>query len=182
MIAAALVAALAAALSCDSPKGTDNTDAAVNDTTTTEAADVTAASVWSEAATKLLAENRGGGLAPQGPAGSECQLRQAIYTLTVADRKLTWRLCPTGNFDQPFRWVDGEKILDPGELSSLVSALNDVTVSSRTECGSDKPTLALRITTPAGERQYVDDFYACVPLGTPVDNIDGVFDMLALLR
>ncbi len=52
-----------------------------------------------------------------------------------------------------------------------------------TGCGADKSTESLTITTPAGEREFFDDFYACLatPGRTYIANIDAVFTALYAL-
>jgi hypothetical protein len=57
--------------------------------------------------------------------------------------------------------------------------MNQVTVAADPQCGADKPYLQLKVTSPAGEKTYVDSFYQCNGgTVTYIDGIDGVFGAL----
>ncbi|HEY1532395.1 MAG TPA: hypothetical protein VGF76_00200, partial [Polyangiaceae bacterium] len=60
------------------------------------------------------------------------------------------------------------------EFQSVITAVKGVSISTRTDCGADKPTEKLQISTPDGTKEYLDDFYACTKQGVYVSNIDAV--------
>ena len=145
-----------------------------------------ASAVWPSDATKLVAEDSGGGFVPPAPAESPCNANLGMpgtYTVTVSDKKLVFRVCVADASDstKPHRWVDGMKALTNSEYDSLVAALHNVMVSTRPDCGADKPTLTLKVSSAAGERTYLDVFYACQMQGTYVTGMDGVFGVLQSL-
>ncbi|HVR64636.1 MAG TPA: hypothetical protein VMU50_22205, partial [Polyangia bacterium] len=88
-----------------------------------------------------------------------------------------WHICRSPGGTMPYQYADGERVLSSGEAKMLVDALSAVTISNETRCGADKDTLQLRVTTPAGEKLYLDDFYACQKNGVYVSNIDPVFEV-----
>ena len=138
--------------------------------------------VWTSDATKMVAEDLGGGFTGPTPDGSTCRYRDlATFTLTVPDQRLTWRTCqpmpPTGLYG----FVDGARTLSGNELNMLTTALKTVTVSKSMQCGADKGTLTLTITTTQKETKYLDAFYACDKRGIYVDGIDEVFRVARLL-
>ncbi|MEP7051025.1 MAG: hypothetical protein ABJB12_11755 [Pseudomonadota bacterium] len=138
-------------------------------------------SLWPSNATQLKFVNGGGGLVAPPPAGSECQDGGAgSFTVTVADRKLSWESCayqaPGGN-----QQLVGSRTLSPDELQSVIAAVKSVTLSTSTSCGADKPSEALEITSPAGTKEYLDEFYACDMAGVYISNIDAVASVLQKL-
>src|SRR5258708_1769943 len=156
LVAFALLATVGLAIGCDG-SGTEN-DA-----------------VWPANAAKMVATDLGGGFVGPAPAGSDCSgLGVGTYTFTIADSKLAWHVCQsTGG--QPYHNTDGARVLSSNETAMLVAALKAVTISTRTTCGADKGDLKLSVTTPADEKTYLDDFYACSKNGVYVSDIDGVF-------
>jgi hypothetical protein len=136
--------------------------------------------VWPADAIKLVAEDRGGGFAPNPPAGSACQW-SGTYTLTVATKNLAWRLCQPAAPGGPYQMVVSQRVLTDFERDALVTALAKVAVTTAPSCGADKGVLALKVTTPAGEKEYLDNFYQCQKQGVYVTNIDGVFQVLRQL-
>ncbi len=136
------------------------------------------AAVWPPGATKLVAENQGGGFTPAPPAGSTCLVGAALYTVTVAGKVLAYRECqPTGS-SGAYAWKEGQRALTDTEYGALTAALGKVTIASRQICGADKPVLTLKVTTASGDTDYADSFYSCMKKGLYVDNIDGVFAFL----
>jgi hypothetical protein len=139
-------------------------------------------STWPADATKLVAEDIGNGPPGPVPAGSACSYTgSGTYTFTPADLKLAWHICTSPGGQMPYQFVDAERILSSGEAAMLGDALKAVTVSSGMKCGADKDLLRLKVTTPAGEKTYVDDFDACQKPGVYVTSIDGVFSVSAKL-
>ncbi|MDB4980228.1 MAG: hypothetical protein JWM82_980 [Myxococcales bacterium] len=138
--------------------------------------------VWTADATKLVAKVLGDGFGPAPTPTAPC-VRGFTYTLTMSDRKLSWRLCNDAAADPAMALRTGERVLSTAELAGVVAALDTVVVSHGTGCGADKSTETLTITTPAGERDFFDDFYACnaTPGRTYVANIDSVFAALNAL-
>jgi hypothetical protein len=161
-------------------------DLAIADTSTpidqhTQADTSTPPVIWPADATKLVADDHGDGFSAPPPAGSTCQY-QDRFTLTVADRGFAWHVCePTvaGMPQSPFHFVDGQRTLTEAELAGVVAALMNLTPAAHLSCGADKPTLTITVTSAsAGEREYVDSFYACLMHGNYVDHIDPVFTAL----
>ncbi|HEX3695693.1 MAG TPA: hypothetical protein VH374_09915 [Polyangia bacterium] len=162
-----------------SPPSSDSGPDIVEVPPTSDASDAPSTNqVWPDNATKMVAEDMGGGFVGPAPTGSACPyLRQGTFTLTKADKVLAWHVCqaPSAIATGPYQYVDGSRPLNDAQLASLVDALNAVTVSTQKTCGADKETLALTVTTPAGDKTYLDDFYACNGKGVYVSNIDPVF-------
>jgi hypothetical protein len=136
-----------------------------------------AASVFPTDATKLVAENKGGGFAPPPPAGSRCELGAAKYELDMKTSKLTFTECSFKNFSTPFVPVSGTKQLSGAQLASVVAAAKSVSIATQEICGADKPLLEIEVTSASqGKKTYADSFYSCLGEGrTYVDNIDEVF-------
>ena len=135
-------------------------------------------SLWPADATQLALVNAGGGLPAPTPAGSDCaDSGVGTFTVSVADRKLSWDYCAYqmagGN-----KHLTDARTLTANEFQSVVSAVKAVAISTKTDCGADKPTEKLQITTPASTKEYLDDFYACSKQGVYITNIDAVFDVL----
>ncbi|HEY2904009.1 MAG TPA: hypothetical protein VGL59_25705 [Polyangia bacterium] len=134
--------------------------------------------VWPDNATKMVADDKGGGFVGPAPAGSACPyLREGTFTFTTVDKVLAWHICqpPSLAAGGPYQYADGSRTLNAAQLTSLVDALKAVTVSTQKTCGADKGTLQLTVSTPAGDQTYLDDFYACNGQGVYVSNIDPVF-------
>jgi hypothetical protein len=136
--------------------------------------------IWTADATKLVAEIRGDGGGYAGAPGSAAPpcARGWTYTLTMADRKLSWHLCDDRAPAATALQI-GERILAPAELASVVQALDGVTVSNSGPHNFEKPTETLTITTPAGERVFEEETSS--PSRTVVANVDPVFAALGAL-
>ena len=141
------------------------------------------AGIWTSDATQAVVEDDGGGFVGPPPAGSECGYGVGTYTFTVADDKLAWHYCDTtpATAGAPFMFIDGSRILTATERDMLVTALQAVVPSTRTNCGADKSDRRLTITGPSGANIYLDDFYACLHLGVYVSGIDTVFSVASTL-
>jgi hypothetical protein len=141
--------------------------------------------VWPPSATKLVAEDRGGGFGPAAPAGSQCRYVGAgTFTLTIDDQQLAWQICQSGGAAAPaapYTLTQGKRALGDVDFDRLIAALVKLRVSSRMICGADKQELALRVTTPAGESEYLDSFYSCQKRGVYVDDIDSIFTIVRML-
>jgi hypothetical protein len=98
--------------------------------------------------------------------------------MTVSTSTLAWRLCQAPGAGLPYQFVDGQRMLTVPEMDALIGALKKVMLSTRMVCGADKPILVLKVTNPAGEKQYLDDFYSCTKQGVYVAGLDGVFQVL----
>ena len=137
--------------------------------------------VWTASATKLVAEDRGGGfVAPHDAGVDECTYGRT-YTLTVADRNLAWHVCAPTATDPAYKATDGARVLTTTELATVIQAVDQVMVSTETRCGADKGTVLLTITDATGDHPYLDDFYACEKKGTYVTNIDLVLQAVVPL-
>jgi hypothetical protein len=160
---------------------TTTADTGTQDGATTTADGATAGVIWPANATKVVAVNQGGGFGAQGPAGAACRFQgEGSYTVTVADKQLVWKVCQA--FVAPtYTYREGTRTLDDGEFDRVLAALGKVQLTTRTSCGADKASLSLRVTTPAGEKEYLDSFYLCAKQGIYVDEIDGVFSVLDML-
>lgn len=139
------------------------------------------AAIWPADATRLIAENRGGGFIAPPPAGSQCSYGESRFTMTVADRLLIWHVCRQTAAQTPLVWVDGQRVLTAEELDSVVKPLQKLTPPKSSGCGADKSVLAMKIATPAGETEYLDSFYQCQKKGIYVDGMDAVFAALGKL-
>lgn len=138
----------------------------------------TTTGVWPADATKMVAEDHGGGFTGPAPAGSTCPtLRLGTYTLTTADKRLAWHICQVMPAGALYQFVDGARTLTDAELAAMVAALRGISISTRTICGADKENLTLTVTTPTGDSQYLDSFYICLHQGVYVDGIDGIFEV-----
>ena len=139
--------------------------------------------VWAPDATKAVVEDDGGGLPGPAPAGSTCNYGVGTYTFTVADDLLAWHYCDSGALMSgvPYKFVDGSRVLTAEERDMLVTALEAVVPSTRTNCGADKSERLLTITRPSGTMPYHDDFYACRASGVYVHGIDAVFSVAGTL-
>ena len=127
--------------------------------------------IWPSNATQMVIRNAGGGFVGPAPTGSECQSGEASFTLTVATRNLAWEKCQTSAGD-PYTLVKGERTFKNAQVDGLNTALQGVALSTETGCGADKSSLSLTVTTPTGEHEYLDDFYACNKTGTYVSGLD----------
>jgi len=128
--------------------------------------------IWPANATQMVIKNEGGGFVGPAPSGSECQAGEASFTFTVATRNLAWEKCQT-SASNPYTHITGERTLNKAQVDGgLDAALQGVALSTKTSCGADKSSLLLTVTTPTGEHEYLDDFYACNKAGTYVSGLD----------
>ena len=127
---------------------------------------------------EVTIEDMGDGYWSSAPAGSECHLAAARYTLTIGPNVLRWHVCTEGDI---YTYFDGQRDLQSGLFDMLYSAMLAVTPSTRTTCGYDKATRTMTVTRPSGSTVYFDSFYACRHPGDSVDGIDNVFTVAASL-
>jgi hypothetical protein len=140
-------------------------------------------SIYNSDVRKLVVENRGGGFAPPPPAGAACDPQPASYTLTVAGHRLDWQYCEMtgGGSTATYTPRTGSRTLQDAEWSALEPRLAALIVSDRLTCGADKAELALVVTTPAGDLEYGDDFYACQDRSRPYILSDALGNALGAL-
>ena len=132
--------------------------------------------IWPADATKLVAK-LSGGFMPPPPAGSTCSNGQE-YSLTLATRKLSWANCDF-NGSLPRHMKTGVVTLTNAELAKIHAAMNAVEIATSDSCGADKPFETLTVSSPAGDKKYVDSFYRCNRGDNVyIDNIGGVFGAL----
>jgi hypothetical protein len=178
------------------PTGTANADAsppthptgdagrdAATDATTTPDADV-GTPIWPSNAQTLVADSPGGGFTPTPPPGSNCAYGKLHFTLTVATGAFSFERCvPGATFSDPLTLVTGSRTLTPAEAATIDAAMNALTPpKNTTNCGADKPSYTVTVTTPASAATYYDSFYVCNGGGrTYLDNIDGVFSAFETL-
>jgi hypothetical protein len=111
----------------------------------------------------LIWRDYGGGFILSPPPGAACPY-MALYELDFQRRGMVWNVC-TGN--DPVNLTSyvlkgAGRDLTPDEFTQAVAAARAVTLSDRTICGADKPTLTLEIgAASTGTVVYGDDFYAC---------------------
>lgn len=138
-----------------------------------------ASEIWPASATKLVAQNSGGGFRPPPPAGSTCAIGYAKYSLDRSTRRLTWESCETPDNIAPATMKTGATTLTVAELAAVDTAMNGVTIATEDMCGADKPLYQITVTSPAGDKTYTDSFYRCQGGGrTYVDGINAVFSAL----
>jgi len=120
-------------------------------------------SIYNSDVRKLVVANRGGGFLPPPPTNAACDPQQASYTLTIAGRQLDWQYCEMTGSGGTATYTPrtGSRALQAAEWSALQPKLAALVVSGRLDCGADKPTYVLIVTTSAGDLEYGDDFYAC---------------------
>ena len=136
--------------------------------------------IWPASATKLVAENRGGGFTPPAPAGSECGIGQATYTLDRATRAMTAVTCELAAAGKPLTKKTSNVTITKAELTKIESALASAKISSGDLCGADKPYLDIQVTTPTSTKTYSDSFYSCQGGSkTYIDGIDAVLSALS---
>jgi hypothetical protein len=134
------------------------------------------ADVYPSDATKVVAHNAGGGFTPPPPAGSNCAVGAATYTLDRATKTVAWEQCELVNWQTPLTMKSGTTILTAKEMASVEAALEGLTISHAQMCGADKPYETITITSGSqGTKKYADSFYSCDGKGPYVDNIGGVF-------
>ena len=118
-------------------------------------------SVWSSSVNLLVAQNLGGGFTPQPPPGSQCLVGAKKFTLTVATRNLDWVRC-IGDGKTAYTETTGSRSLSETEFKNLVPLLENLrVVPAGGGCITDASMLTLRITTPLGAQDYVDDGFQC---------------------
>ncbi|HEY2510501.1 MAG TPA: hypothetical protein VGI39_06585 [Polyangiaceae bacterium] len=129
--------------------------------------------------TSKLVVTEQGGFVATGPTGSTCTIADATYTLTLPARDLSWKVCGSTTTSGPYAYATGAKTLTDAEYAPLASALQALAVTTKLACGADKPTEQIVVTTPSGDRTYLDNFYHCTDDGKVY--IDGLDDVLSAL-
>ncbi len=136
--------------------------------------------IWPATATKLVAENSGGGFRPPAPAGSTCAIGHEKYTLDRATRHLAWETCESPDNVMPAHTQTGQKTLTVAQLGAVETAMNGVTIATLDMCGADKPLYQIQVTAPAGAKTYTDSFYKCQ--GGNRTYVDGINEVFSVLR
>lgn len=80
--------------------------------------------------------------------------------------KFIWRFCSNPSrsrtANEPFTWQEGGRTLTVAEFGVIDELLSVVQTSSSTRCPvADATEYRLTVTTPAGEKKYLDETYAC---------------------
>jgi hypothetical protein len=115
-----------------------------------------------------LAQDQGGGFAPQPPPGSTCTVGAKKFTLTVASRGLSWTRC-VGNGTSAYQPMSSSRGLTETELKDLGPVLENLRVVKPTgSCIADASMLTVSITTPLGAQDYVDDGFQCAVKDKPL--------------
>lgn len=142
------------------------------------------ASIFTSDVTTVVAEDHGGGFVPPPPAGSACVYRAAKYILTVATKNLDWTRCVSSGM-LPYTVAKGNRTLSDTDYKNLVPYLENLTVvAGDGQCGADKQTLDVTITTPTGQQTYGDSFYSCSIKDKPLirsESLDRLFGQLYML-
>src|SRR5262249_3307833 len=107
----------------------------------------------------------------------------ATYTLTVAGHQLDWQYCEVTGTGSTATYTPraGSRALQEAEWSALQPKLAALVVSDRLDCGADQARFALIVTTPAGDLEYGDDFYACQDRSRPYIVSDALGNALGAL-
>jgi hypothetical protein len=139
--------------------------------------------IWPADATRLVAENLGGGLlfADRSPPGSTCEAQRERFALDLPTRTLSWERCAWTDTGGPYHPRKGTVTVTDAELAAIDRAMRAVKLTERDDCGNDKPLLQITVTSPAGAKTYADGFNVGCLRGEHifVDEIDGVFAALA---
>ena len=109
--------------------------------------------IWPSTATKLRAESSGAGELPEAPPGSNCRLGDAKYELDPLTRSLTYSRCTYGE-GKPWRLERGETKLSKDAFGKVDDALKALSMSKSDRCGADKELGTIKISTPAGTKEY----------------------------
>lgn len=118
-------------------------------------------SVWSSSVTELEAADKGGGFVPQPPPGSTCMVNAKKFTLTVATRGVAWTRC-VGDGKTAYMETTGTRTLSETEFKSLLPLLESLKIIKPTGyCIADASLLTVKVTTPLGTQDYVDDGFQC---------------------
>ena len=158
----ALVSLASASLSACSSQNSDHTGAGGTGAGGTGAGGTNPGdSVLVPDAQHVIWTNNGGGLIVLPPAGANCSV-SARYELALQGW-LAWSVCSSSDPTDAgsYTMVTGGRELIGSELSQATAAARAVTISGRTTCGADKPSLTLEIVAASGSTLYGDDFYAC---------------------
>lgn len=120
------------------------------------------ADVWNSSVQTLVAEDHGGGFAPQAPPGSTCVLNAKKFTLTVATRGVVWTRCVGSGTTTPYKEDRGSRALTDAEFKDLAASLEKLrVVKPNGYCIADASLLTIDTTNPLGSQQYIDDGYQC---------------------
>ncbi len=132
------------------------------------------ASVVTADATKVVVANHGGGFAPQPPAGSQCGIGEAEFSVDFSKSTLAWSRCVPQNPGAPLLLRSGSRSLSASALRDLRTKLNGVKVTTTPDtCGADKPFETVTVTGSGGSFEYLDAFYSCGDRSRPyADGID----------
>jgi hypothetical protein len=125
-------------------------------------------------AMKIVASNQGGFL-PISPPGSTCRLASS-YSLDVATKTLSWELCRSPGPTVPFNLLKGSRVLLAHEFGQIERLLDKVQVGSTNNCGADAAKKSITVSSAAGDKVFVDAFFACEGGNTTyVENLGEVF-------
>ena len=134
--------------------------------------------IWPSNATELVVVEGGGGFAPGAPRGSKCPvLGEGSFRLSVAKQRLFSHVC-TESADKTYEYVEGEHTLTGEQYQRVEQALQKLSKSEKTACAEDGTSFSIKVTSPVGEREYLDSFNACEKRGTYVDGMGDVFQLL----
>lgn len=133
--------------------------------------------IWPDDAKRVVAESSGGGFVQGQPSGSTCAIGAQKFVLDLSSRKLSYSECELVNSQTSLTMVSREKTLTAAQMAKVDAAMDQVTFSTRQNCGADKPLLTITVTSPSqGEKTFKDSFNACTGDGPFIDHIDEVFE------
>jgi hypothetical protein len=118
------------------------------------------------------------GFGPPPPAGSECRYYEK-YTLNVATRELSWKVCDEQTPGGVRKFVTGNKRIEATALGQIQRDADTLKISTQDTCGTDKGVVTMNVTTPNGTAKYMDAFYSCRgPSHVYLSNINVALDAL----
>lgn len=93
-------------------------------------------------------------------AGSTCMRADDTFTLTLAERSLTWKVC--ANVDGgSFAYQQGQTTLGESDMAALLTALHAIALTTHALCAEDKPKFTVTFTTSTKMTTYDDEAHAC---------------------
>lgn len=139
-------------------------------------------SVFSSSTTTLVAQDLGGGFVPQPPPGSTCTVNAKKFTLTVATRAVAWTRC-VGDGKVAYMETSGTQTLSETDFKNLVPLLENLrVVSPDGGCIADASMLSIRVTTPIGAQDYVDDGFQCQVKDKPLLDRGTIYQVIERLN
>ena len=126
----------------------------------------------------ITIEDKGGGLAPAPPPGSECNGGE-LHTVDLKTKATHEERCLILGPNQPYKLQKLDRTLPTPEYDALIAALTAARVASPGGCGADGSLVQLTVRSNLKkEITYTDVFYSCQgnsPYASGLDAILGAF-------